>query len=91
MKTARFLLACVAASLLAACSADGITAPATPATPSRPAFDEDVNPGDEDGTSTTDTGLSGPTNCVLIVVVNVDGSVKALCQVTANGQFGTGN
>ena len=91
MKTARFLLACVAASLLAACSADGITAPATPATPSRPAFDEDVGPGDDGGTSTSDTGLGGPTNCVLIVVVNVDGSISAKCHVNANGQLGSGN
>src|SRR5215217_7914332 len=77
MKTARFLLACVAASLLAACSADGITAPASPATPSRPAFDEDVGPGgdDEGGTYTSDTGLGGTANCILVAVLNVDGSI----------------
>jgi hypothetical protein len=90
MKTARFLLACVAASLLAACSADGITAPATPAAPSRPAFDEDVGPGGDD--STSDVPGIGSGSCVLIVVVNPDGSTSAQCQVNAaSGQFGTGN
>jgi hypothetical protein len=91
MKTARFLLACVAASLLAACSADGITAPATPATASRPAFDEDVGPGDDGGTYTSDIGHGGTSNCILIVVVNQDGSTSTQCQVTANGQIGSGN
>jgi uncharacterized lipoprotein YajG len=33
MKTARFLLACVAVSMLAACSTDSITAPAAPRAP----------------------------------------------------------
>lgn len=91
MKTARFLLACVAASLLAACSADGITAPATPATPSRPAFDEGVGSGDDGGTSTSDTGFGGTANCVPIVVVKADGSISTQCYVTANGQLGSGN
>jgi hypothetical protein len=87
MKTARFLLACVAASLLAACSSDSITAPATPA---RPHFDESVGPGD-DGGVTGDTHGTGTGNCILIIVVNPDGSVSTQCQVIANGQFGTGN
>src|SRR5215210_4203392 len=65
MKTARFLLACVAASLLAACSADSITAPATPA---RPSFDESVGPGDG-GEGIDGTG-GGPGSCIPVVVVN---------------------
>ncbi|HEY0038503.1 MAG TPA: hypothetical protein VGB66_17525 [Longimicrobium sp.] len=91
MKTARFLLACVAVSLLAACSPDGITAPATPAAPARPNFDEDVGPGSDEGGSTTDTSGTGTSNCILIVVVNPDGSTSRQCQVNANGQLGTGS
>ena len=87
MKTARFLLACVAASLLAACSPDGITAPAAPA---RPQYDEDVAPSVDDGVSATDIGI-GTANCILVIVVNPDGSITALCQVVANGQMGSGN
>lgn len=89
MKTARFLLACVAASLLAACSADTITAPATPA---RPSFDEGVGDGSGgDGGETIDNS-GGTGNCMLVVVVNPDGSISTVCQVyTANGQLGTGN
>ena len=88
MKTARFLLACVAASLVAACSPDGITAPATPA---RPHFDEDPSVGADEGSYTTDTSGTGTADCFLIVVVNPDGSVTWQCQVIANGQMGTGN
>ncbi|HEV7586709.1 MAG TPA: hypothetical protein VGO40_01170 [Longimicrobium sp.] len=89
MKTARFLLACVAASLLAACSADGITAPATP---SRPAFDGIVAPAGDEGGIYIDTGLGGTANCILVVVVNPDGSTTTVCQATAaSGQLGTGS
>ena len=89
MKTARFLLACVAASLLAACSPDGITAPAAPA---RPQYDEDVAPSvDDGGGSVTDMSGLGTVNCILIIVVNPDGSITTMCQVNASGQFGTGN
>jgi hypothetical protein len=87
MKTARFLLACVAASLLAACSADGITAPAAPA---RPHFDEDTGIGTGDGSSTSDASSTGTANCIRVIVVNPDGSISMVCQVTANGQMGTG-
>jgi len=90
MKTARFLLACVAVSLLAACSPDSITAPATPA---RPHFDADAAPGSDDGgynTNSSGTG-TGTGNCIPIMVVNSDGSVTTQCQVTANGQMGSGN
>jgi hypothetical protein len=90
MKTARFLLACVAVSLLAACSPDSITAPATPAAPARPNFDADVGPGSDESGS-TDTSGPGTSNCILVVVVNPDGSTSTQCQVTANGQFGSGN
>ena len=88
MKTARFLLACVAASLLAACSPDAITAPATPA---RPNFDADPSIGADDGSYTTETSGAGTANCIRIVVVNPDGSISLQCQVTANGQLGTGS
>ena len=89
MKTARFLLACVAASLLAACSPDGITAPAAPA---RPQYDEDVGPSVGDDGGVTEKLGTGTANCILIVVVNPDGSITTMCQeVNASGQFGTGN
>ena len=91
MKTARFLLACVAASLLAACSADSITAPASPATPARPQYDEDVGPGSDDGGYITEKSSTGTANCILIIVVNPDGSISTVCQVNANGQMGSGN
>jgi hypothetical protein len=78
-------------SLLAACSPDSITAPATPATPVRPNFDEDVGPGSDEGGSTINTSGSGTSNCILVVVVNPDGSTSMQCQVIANGQFGSGN
>jgi hypothetical protein len=87
MKTARFLLACVAASLLAACSPDGITAPAAPA---RPHFDEEPSIGADDGGITSETSGTGTANCIRVVVVNPDGSISTVCQVTANGQMGTG-
>ena len=90
MKTARFLLACVAASLLAACGADGITAPATPAASARPHFDEDVGPG-TGGDDSVDTSGSGPTDCIPVLVVNADGSVGMRCQVNATSQFGSGS
>jgi hypothetical protein len=88
MKTARFLLACVAVSLLAACSPDSITAPAAPA---RPNFDQDVGPGSDEGGYTTDMSGAGTANCIRIVVVNPDGSISLQCQVTANGQMGSGS
>jgi len=91
MKTARFLLACVAASLLAACGADSITAPASPATPARPQYDEDVGPGSDDGGYTTEMYGTGTANCILVIIINPDGSISAVCQVNANGQMGTGS
>jgi hypothetical protein len=91
MKTARFLLACVAVSLLAACSPDGITAPASTATPARPQYDEDVAPGVDDGSSTTEKSATGTANCILVIVVNPDGSTSTVCHVVANGQLGTGS
>ena len=90
MKTARFLLACVAASLLAACGTDSITAPVAPATPARPNFDESVGPGEEGGDSVDAYG-SGSTDCVLVVVVGLDGSITLQCQVNASSQFGSGS
>jgi hypothetical protein len=90
MKTARFLLACVAASLLAACGTDTITAPITPATPARPHFDESVGPGDDGGDSLNTYG-TGPTDCIPVLVVNADGSVTSKCQVSATSQMGTGS
>lgn len=90
MKTARFLLACVAASLLAACGADGITAPATPASAGRPHFDESVGPSDGGSDNIDVGGGTGPTNCIPVIVVNADGSISSQCMVTANGQLGTG-
>jgi len=86
MKTARFLLACVAASLLAACSADSITAPATPA---RPSFDESVDPSDT-GEGIDGTGGS-PGSCVPVMVVNPDGSISTQCLTYSSGQLGTGS
>ena len=86
MKTARFLLACVAASLLAACGADTITAPATPA---RPSFEENVGDSERDS-SIDDTG-DGTGNCMMVTVVNSDGSTTTTCQVSSNGQLGTGS
>src|SRR4051812_16135331 len=71
MKTARFLLACALVSLLAACGGKGITAPDS-AAPGRPHFDEDPSLGG--GQSTQDTG-SGSGNCIIIIVVNPDGSI----------------
>ena len=86
MKTARFLLACVAASLLAACSADSITAPATP---TRPSFDEGVGSGNG-GEGIDGTG-GGPGNCIPVVVVNPDGSISTQCLTySSGGQFGSG-
>ena len=86
MKTARFLLACVAASLLAACSADTITAPAAPA---RPSFDEDAGAGTDEGGSSIDGTGGGTGDCTPFTVVNSDGSTSTFCQ-TYNGQFGSG-
>ena len=87
MKTARFLLACALVSVLAACGGQGITAP-DPAAPGRPSFDEAPSVGG--GESTQDTG-NGSTNCIMVVVVNTDGSISTQCQVNANGQIGSGN
>ena len=84
MKTARFLLACVAASLLAACSADSITAPATPA---RPSFDESVGP--SNGGEGIDGTGSASGNCT--IVVHPDGSITTQCLTySSTGQFGSG-
>lgn len=89
MKTARFLLACALVSLLAACGSQGITAPDA-AGPGRPHFDTAPATGTppDDGT-TYDTG-NGSANCVIVIVVNPDGTITQTCQVNANGQLGSG-
>lgn len=87
MKTARFLLACALVSLLAACGGQGITAPDSTA-PARPHFD--IDPPSGDGGASQDAA-TGPTNCIVVVVVNQDGTVTTQCQVNANGQFGSGS
>lgn len=86
MKTARFLLACALVSALAACGSQGITAPDAVA-PARPHFDEDPIVGEP--THTQDTG-GDQTNCVLVVVVNPDGSLSTVCQSNNNRQLGSG-
>ena len=87
MKTARFLLACALVSALAACGSQGITAPDAVA-PARPHFDEDPIVGGEP-THTQDTG--GQSNCVLVVIVNPDGSLSTVCQTSStNRQLGSG-
>lgn len=75
MKTARFLLACAAASVLAACGSDTITAPA--AAPARAHAD-----GSTSGTSST--------GCVTTLVMNPDGTYSVQCVYDSNGQLGTG-
>ena len=90
MKTARFLLACVAASFLAACGADGITAPATPASSARPHFDESVGPAVGGDDSIDVGGGTGPTNCIPVIVVNADGSISSQCLVNNTSQMGSG-
>ena len=84
MKTARFLLACAVASVLTACGTDTITAPASPATPAHPRFDNNSQIGT--GSSTTD-----PNGCVLVTVINADGSVTQVCANGATSQIGTGS
>ena len=88
MKTARFLLASALVSLLAACGSQGITAPDT-AGPGRPHFDTAPANGTPPDDTTYDTG-SGSTNCIIVLVVNPDGSITQTCQVNANGQLGSG-
>jgi hypothetical protein len=90
MKTARFLLACALVSFLAACGGQGITAPDT-AAPTRPHFDEDPGVGDGGGGTIDETGGNGPTNCILVIIVNADGTTSTVCQVNANGQIGSGS
>ena len=79
MKTARFLLACAVASVLAACGSETITAPVVP--PARP--HSAIAPDSE--TSGSVTG-----GCTLVIVVNPDGSTSEQCVYDSNGQIGTG-
>ena len=81
MKTARFVLALAAASVLAACGTDTITSPSS-AAPRHPRAD--VTPGD-----TTGTGQSGSGTCV--TTLNADGTSSTTCVDRINGQFGSGN
>ncbi|HYH82852.1 MAG TPA: hypothetical protein VEX86_23870 [Longimicrobium sp.] len=77
MKTARFLLACAVASVLAACGTDTITAPATDsprAAPRSPAADESVS------------GV-----CVKVTIFNSDGSTAEVCVENNNSQIGSGS
>ena len=80
MKTARFLLACAAASVLAACGSDTITSPAT-TTPARP--HADIAPGDS-GESQSSTG------CIKIIVINADGTTSEQCLYEGSGMIGSG-
>jgi hypothetical protein len=76
MKTARFLLACAVASVLAACGTDPITAPAADAhraAPRSPAADQ---------TSTT---------CVKTTVVSSNGSTVEVCVEDRSSQMGSGS
>ena len=82
MKTARFVLALAAASVLAACGTDTITSPSS-AAPRHPRAD--VTPGD-----TTGTGQSGSGTCV--TTLNADGSTTSTCASSENSiQIGTGH
>ena len=81
MKTARFVLALAAASVLAACGSDTITSPSS-AAPRHPRAD--VTPGD-----TTGSGQSGGT-CTPILRINADGSTSTTCAESYSGQFGSG-
>lgn len=78
MKTARFVLALAAASVLAACGSDAITSPSS-AAPRHPRAD--VTPGD-----TTGSGQSVGSCGSLITVLNADGTTTTTCQ----SQLGSG-
>ena len=86
MKTARFLLACAAASLLAACGRDTITAPVGAARSPSPSHD--IAP--DTGGGSTASGNVGAT-CIIVVVVNPDGSTSLKCEVDGNSQIGSGS
>jgi hypothetical protein len=82
MKTARFLLACAVASVLAACGSDPITAPARPAAPLRDGAP--INP--SSGGQVSESGV-----CVKITVLNSDGTAVEVCVGDNNSQIGSGN
>jgi ABC-type glycerol-3-phosphate transport system substrate-binding protein len=79
MKTARFVLALAAASVLAACGSDTITSPSS-AAPRHPRAD--VTPGDTTGTGQS-VGVCGGS---VVTVLNSDGSTTTTC----NSQLGSG-
>jgi hypothetical protein len=81
MKTARFLLACAAVSLLVACGRETITAPV--AAPQRP--HADIAPSDS-----ADISEAATSNCIPVTIVNPDGTTTETCSSNANGQIGTG-
>jgi len=81
MKTARFVLALAAASVLAACGSDAITSPSS-AAPRHPRAD--VTPGDTTG--------SGQSVATCITTTNPDGSTTSTCNASDNSiQIGTGH
>lgn len=78
MKTARFLLACAVATVLAACGTQTITAPdAARAPKTTPNADE------------TTSGNNAP--CVVKAIVREDGTVVYECVVEGSSQMGTGS
>jgi hypothetical protein len=87
MKTARFLLACAVASVLAACGTDTITAPAAPSR-AQPRFDgSQIGTGSSTGSPTTPDG-----SCVLVTVTNPDGTTSQVCATNGvTSQIGTGS
>lgn len=89
MKTARFLLACAAASVLAACGNDAITAPASPAAPLHPRLDSGSQMGSG---NIVDPNLPNATS-VCVTILNQDGTVSTHCEssVTSGSQMGSGN
>jgi hypothetical protein len=91
MKTARFLLACLALSPLTACGGDGITTPAGGTAPRAPAFDRSAAPSTAEGPSVAgDLDLGGSTGCVAEVVIGPTGNIIVRCVVNAGAQLGTG-
>jgi hypothetical protein len=88
MKTARFLLACAVASVLAACGTDTITAPAAPSRAAHPRFDS----GSQIGTGSSTSNPTAPDgSCVPVTVVNPDGTTSQICGSGVTSQIGTGS